>query len=195
MGHYLGLAHLGREAMASHRLGVCATDTMAGFLRGNAPWSLLIEHGHIVLHAVRPGVSFPLGDRLEVEAITVPHRDELSDTVAYRIQGPERSLLYCPDIDSWSAWGDRLPTLLDEVDIAFLDATFYSRNELPGRDLSAIAHPLVVDTVPRVEGARAEVVLVHLNHTNPLLVEGPERSWIAARGVDVGREGAAWSLG
>ena len=34
IGHYLGLAQLGREVMGTHRLPVYATRSMAGFVKG-----------------------------------------------------------------------------------------------------------------------------------------------------------------
>jgi hypothetical protein len=38
------------------------------------------------------------------------------------------------------------------ADLSFLDACFYSGDELPGRDMSKIPHPLVTDTLARLEG-------------------------------------------
>ena len=56
---------------------------------------------------VAPGHEIVLG-RLRVTAIAVPHRDELSDTVGYRVRGPVRPrLLYVPDIDKWEKWDRR----------------------------------------------------------------------------------------
>ena len=81
------------------------------------------------------------------------------------------------------------------MDVALLDATFFSHDELPGRDLSEIPHPLVTDTAERLAGVDCDVWLIHLNHTNPLLAPGPERDWLAARGISVGAFGKRWVLG
>jgi len=195
IGHYLGLAELGREAYGSAPQRVIATPRMAGYLRGNGPWSLLVEAGHIELVELRPTISAsetrpstgsppnstPIPNRialshdLHVELIAVPHRDEFSDTVAIRITGPNASLLYLPDIDKWERWAEHgrdLATELARVDHAFLDATFFGPDELPGRAMSEVPHPFVVETIaaladlPTTE--RAKVHLTHLNHTNPL---------------------------
>jgi pyrroloquinoline quinone biosynthesis protein B len=65
-----------------------------------------------------------------------------------------------------------LEDVLATVDFALVDATFFDGGELPGRDLSEIPHPFVVDTLARLERASPEllqrVVFTHLNHTNPL---------------------------
>ena len=49
-----------------------------------------------------------------------------------------------------------------------------------------VSHPLVQDTMKELAGCKAEVVLVHLNHTNPLFVVGsPERAQAEAAGFKV----------
>ena len=62
-----------------------------------------------------------------------------------------------------------------KVDYAFLDATFYDGNELPGRDMSQIPHPFVVESMDLLKGLSVEqktkVHFIHFNHTNPLLNE------------------------
>jgi pyrroloquinoline quinone biosynthesis protein B len=81
------------------------------------------------------------------------------------------------------------------MDVALLDATFFSADELPSRDLSEIPHPLAIDTAEQLTGVDSDVRLIHLNHTNPLLAPGPERDWLAARGIGVGAFGERWRLG
>ena len=189
-GHYTGLIHFGREMRAERSLPLHATPRLCAFLERDAPWSELERHGHCELRPLEPGTSVRLTARLRVTAWPVPHRDELSDTVAFLVEGPSRRLLWLPDIDAWSAWERPLEEVLDEVDLAFLDATFWSSDELPGRDLSQVPHPLAEETVRRAAGRRAEVHLVHLNHSNPLL--GPDaepRASVEAAGVRLAREG------
>src|SRR5215468_2345754 len=43
IGHYLGLAQLGREVLGARRVPVYATPSMARFLRANSPWKRLIQ--------------------------------------------------------------------------------------------------------------------------------------------------------
>lgn len=194
MGHYLGLAQLGREAMDTSGVPVYATEAVAAFLRSNGPWSQLVSNGNIALRSVTPGSPFEVGAAWRADALPVPHRAEYADTVAYRVRGPGRTLLYCPDIDRWQDWEPGLLPALRGVDVAFLDGTFFDPNELPGRDMREVPHPLVTDTAALLQDAAAEVVIVHLNHTNPLLRPGPERAWLAESGLMLGAEGMRFAM-
>ena len=193
-GHYAGLIHLGREAWATRRLPLYASARLAAFLRADAPWSLLVEWGHVELRPLVPGRRLALSPRLRVTPLAVPHRDELSDTLAFLVRGPARRLLYCPDTDAWDRWDVDVRDLVSGVDAALLDGTFYDETELPGRDLAQIPHPLAVDTARRLAGVAADVRLVHLNHSNPLHHPGPQRDRLAAQGIGVGLPGDRWRL-
>lgn len=194
-GHYSGLIHLGREVMDASSLPLYATRRMAGFLRRNAPWSTLVEQRNVELRILTPGVAAQLSPHLRLMPVPVPHRDDLSDTLAFVAEGPERRLFYCPDIDGWQCWDLDLGTFLADMDIALLDATFFGANELPHRDMASVPHPLAVETLERLAGIRCEVRLIHLNHTNPLLAAGPERVWLATQPAALGCLGDAWGLG
>lgn len=199
IGHYTGLIHLGYEAMATRGLPLFGTRRMLDFLQAHAPWRGLVEQGHVDLRELIPGVWAPLTPDLTVQPLLVPHRDEWTDTVGYVLRGPRGRLLYLPDIDSWEAWS-RPPFSQDvrqvvaAVDAALLDASFYADGELPARDMRAIGHPLVVDTVATLREAAEKVTLIHLNHTNPLLSAGPQRAAVEAAGFSVGEAGQTWHL-
>lgn len=198
MGHYLGLAHLGYEVVHAQGLPVWCTPRMAGFLRDNGPWSQLVELGNITpreLDLSGDGrARVELGDGVVAEAVPVPHRDEYTDTVGFRLEGPGRTVLYVPDIDSWEAWGDRMEAVFDGVDVAIVDGTFFSADELPGREASAIGHPMIADSLerfaPAVEAGELTVYFTHLNHSNPALDPvSPERQRLEAAGFAVLAEG------
>ena len=195
MGHYPGLLYLGPEAMNARLMPVYATPRMADFLRRNAPWSGLIDGGHIELVEATPGSEIALSPDMHVTPIAVPHREEYSDTVAWLVHGPERSLFYCPDIDHWRSFQPDLRGWLAKANIALLDGTFFSPDDLPGRDIRKIPHPLITDTAAQLAGVTTEVVFIHLNHTNPLWRPGPERAWLQARGFRIGVSGESWRLG
>jgi pyrroloquinoline quinone biosynthesis protein B len=194
IGHYPGLFYLGREALNARAVPVYATPRLCDYLRTNGPWSQLVALGNIALTPIAPGDTFQLSPRLSVTALAVPHRAEFSDTVAYLVRGATRSLFYCPDIDRWEQWGESLPRFLQGVDIALLDGTFYSGSELPGRDMREIPHPPVAETAQLLAGTSVAVWFTHLNHSNPLLHDGPERRWLAERGMGVGTAGQRWAL-
>lgn len=199
VGHYLGLAFFGLEAVHTRSLPVFVTPRLAGFLRANGPWSQLVSLGNVTLREVEPGRPFELSPGLTVTALRVPHRDEFSDTVAFVLRGPRRSLLYMPDTDAWSAWERPLTEVLAGVDVALLDATFHSADELPDRDVSRIRHPLMTATMallePLVRARRLRVVFTHFNHSNPVLDPGGRtRRAVEARGFEVLDDGDAFEL-
>lgn len=189
MGHYLGLAHLGFEAAHTQGIPVRATPSMAALLRDNAPWDQLVRLRNIVIDELTPGEAFTLGP-VRVIPIAVPHRAEYTDTVAYRFEGPRTTVLYMPDTDPWIKHADPA-ALFDGVDVALVDATFASMDELPGRNLEEIAHPTVTSTIDllraRVATGDLQVVLIHLNHSNPLL--DPRQRGALPPGFSVAQQG------
>jgi len=194
IGHYLGLAQLGREVTGSSGIPVWAGARMREFLAHNGPWSQLVDTHAIELREMPLGSEVELAPDIHVSAMPVPHRDEFSETLAYVIRGPRRTLLYLPDIDKWERWELRLEDVLARVDIALLDGTFFADGELPGRSMAEIPHPFIVETIERLREApaalRAKVVFTHLNHTNPACDAWSEaRARIEAAGMRVAREG------
>jgi len=198
IGHYTGLMYLGRESMAAQRLPVSGTARMLEFLAGNGPWSLLISSRHIEPLVVPADVEQWLTPALRFTAVPVPHRDEYSDTVAYVIRGPDKALLWLPDIDAWDRWDRRIESVLEEVDLAFVDGTFLDGSNLPGRPIGEVPHPFMADTMKRLERAavaRGKVRFIHLNHSNHALDPGSKAAReVAARGFAVATEGACWRL-
>jgi pyrroloquinoline quinone biosynthesis protein B len=166
IGHYTGLMYFGREATDAKRVPVYGTDRMLGFLRGNGPWSLLVSRNNIDPRVLRADQATALEGGLRVTAFTVPHRDEFTDTVGYLIEGPRRKALFIPDIDQWQRWGRNIRDVVSGVDLAFLDGTFASADEIHGRSVADIPHPLMPATRELLKGVRSEVWFIHLNHTN-----------------------------
>ncbi len=194
MGHYTGLLQFGPEAMNSNQLPIYVTEPVENYLRQNAPWSFLADQGNITFRRLTYDATVALSPNLHVTPIPVPHRDEFSDTLAFVVKGPQKQLFFCPDIDSWDEWDDDIREFTAEMDVALLDAPFYSAAELPGRDMSKIRHPLVTDTIARLAGVDCQVYLTHLNHSNPLLTNGPEREQVETRGFFVSQFGQQWDL-
>lgn len=168
MGHIGGLPQLSKEAMFVNDLPVYATPALCNLLQQTTLWSPLVAE--LELRPMPGGTTVDLGDGLTVTAVPVPHRDEWGvGTVAFRIQGPQKSLLYLPDIDAWEQWAEAEENL-SGVDMALVDASFYSRDELGGR--APVAHPLVTDTLTRFAHLADKLMLTHLNHTNVVLDVG-----------------------
>ena len=196
VGHYTGLIYLGHEVMGANDVPVYAMPKMSRFLEENGPWSQLVRYKNIELHDLSDGVAISLGSNLRVTPLRVPHRQEYSEVVGYRIDGPRRSVLFIPDIDSWSEWdeeGTSIEDLIRSVDVAYLDGTFYANGEIPGRDMSAFPHPFITTSMERFsslpDSERNKVRFIHFNHTNLALVDTTEaRRTITSRGYRVAEE-------
>jgi pyrroloquinoline quinone biosynthesis protein B len=218
IGHYTGLVHLGKEVLGARGVPVYATPKMTQFLSTNAPWSALVANGNVEF---RDNADVDLGDvrvtafqvphRNEyadtvgyliegprAKAVFIPDIDRW---VSERPQADERTGTV-PDARTGAglAGGEfgsapdkpfDIRALVSSVDHAFLDATFSSGDELPGRDMSKVPHPLVPDTMTRLDGLGARVRFIHLNHTNPLL---DDPSPAERRGFRVAREGDVFDL-
>ena len=198
IGHYTGLMYLGREAIGAKGLPVYVMPKMEQYLRENGPWSQLIALNNISLMPLRNDRSEVLNN-LKVTPFLVPHRDEFSETVGYSIQGPKKTALFIPDINKWSQWKENILERIQLVDYALIDATFYDNNELPGRDMSKIPHPFVVETIatlsllPREQ--REKVWFIHMNHTNPLLnLNSDQAKRVRAQGFNIASTGLRLKL-
>jgi pyrroloquinoline quinone biosynthesis protein B len=199
MGHYAGLMHFGREAASTQRVPVFAMPRLRNYLASNGPWDQLVRLENIEFRDLADGKAVALGPNLTVTPFLVPHRDEYSETVGYRIDGPKRSAVFIPDIDKWEMWDTDIRDVVRSVDYALLDATFFRDGELGGRDMSKIKHPFVVESMALFEDFdakdRARVIFIHMNHTNPLLFDGsPEQAEVEQRGFRYAREGMRLEL-
>jgi pyrroloquinoline quinone biosynthesis protein B len=172
---------------------------MAEFLKSNAPWDLLVRLQNVVLHPIQPDIPVPLGEDLTITPFLVPHRAEYTDTFGFRIEGPQRSVLYIPDIDKWELWERSIEEELAAVDVALLDGTFFANGEIPGRDMSEIPHPFIEESLrrfaPLPEAEHAKIHFTHLNHTNPATdPEGEAQQGIEAAGMAVASEAQVIAL-
>lgn len=197
MGHYPGLMHLGHESMGAAGVPVFAMPRMRDYLRDNGPWSQLVRYENIVLKPLEDGVAVQLNERLSVTPHLVPHRQEYSEVIGFRIEGPNRSALFIPDIDSWEEWdemGTRIEDVIVAVDVAYLDGTFFADGEIEGRDMSGFPHPFITHSMDRFDGLapeeKAKIRFIHLNHTNPALwPESEAHKSVLERGFRLAEEG------
>jgi pyrroloquinoline quinone biosynthesis protein B len=173
IGHYSGLMFLGKEATNAPAVPVYAMPRMQNFLETSGPWSQLVSNNNIAIKELAHQKLLPLSAQLSVTPFTVPHRDEYSETVGYKIQGPNKSVLFIPDIDKWSKWEKAIVEAISEVDYAFVDATFYSGAEINTRDISEIPHPFIIESMQLFESLdpseKQKIHFIHFNHTNPVL--------------------------
>ncbi len=196
IGHYTGLMELGREVMSTKDLPVYALPKMKTFLETNGPWSQLVTLHNIALQPLQADSTIQLTDQISVTAFTVPHRDEYSETAGFRINTGSKKYLFIPDINKWDKWDRSITDQVKQVDIAFIDATFYDGNELPGRNMSEVPHPFVAETMKLFENetpaTKAKVCFIHFNHTNPLLRDVTKQKEVERAGFHFAKQGAAY---
>ncbi|CAL2080024.1 Pyrroloquinoline quinone biosynthesis protein B [Tenacibaculum sp. 190524A02b] len=180
IGHYTGLMFLGKEAMNANKVPVFTMPRMKEYIKSNGPWNQLVRLNNITLKELTNNNIVKLSNEVEVIPFLVPHRDEYSETVGYKIIGPNKSALFIPDIDKWEKWEKDIVDEIKNVDYAFLDATFYSGKEINNRDISQIPHPFVIESLKKFEKIskedKSKIVFIHFNHTNPLINDNSDET-------------------
>jgi pyrroloquinoline quinone biosynthesis protein B len=145
---------------------------MKNYLSKNGPWSQLVDLQNIVFSDLKNDSTITLNNKLKVTPFLVPHRDEFSETVGYKIEGKQKTALFIPDINKWQKWSKNIVEEVKKVDYAFLDATFFKDGEI-NRPMSEIPHPFIEETVNLFKDeswkTKNKVIFIHFNHTNPAL--------------------------
>ena len=198
MGHYAGLLYFGKEALGKKDIPVYAMPKMKEFLSNNGPWSQLVTTQNIVFLDLQKDSIVPLSNALKVTPFLVPHRDEFSETVGYKIEGNTNSALFIPDINKWSLWEKNIVEEVKKVDYAFIDATFFKEGEI-NRPMSEVPHPFIEETVALFENeslaTKNKVIFIHFNHTNPALQSNSkERNELELLGFRFATEGQRFKL-
>ncbi len=178
IGHYTGLMYLGRESIGSNNINVYAMPRMKTMLESHAPWSQLVDLENILIRDLENNKEIKLTDSLGVQPFLVPHRDEFSETVGYKITSDNKSFVFIPDIDKWQKWNQDLQDVVNQNDYIFVDATFYGDGEIP-RPMSEVPHPFVSETMDLLKDLtlkdKSKVHFIHFNHSNPLIQGNKEK--------------------
>ena len=185
--------------MGAKGMPVYAMPKMKAFLSNNSPWNQLLSIGNIKIQNLQDSKEVKLTSRMYIEPFLVPHRDEFSETVGYRIVSNDKSLVYIPDIDKWDKWDQDIFKVILHTDYALLDGTFYSSNEIPHRDMSEIPHPFITETMKLFEDMntknREKIFFIHFNHSNPAISHSSSISnLIRSRRFNVAKEGLKFIL-
>lgn len=205
LGHVDGLGLFGRETMAARDVQLHISDDMYHLIDRTPMWNLMVQQGVFDLHTFTSGDRLEPFDGVSIEPVRVPHRAELSDMHAFVVRGPEKSLLYLPDHDTWSEtltsqhtnslreWFTKLG-----IDVALIDGTFWSDSELGERNQAKVPHPPVSETLELLGPKSSndpEIFFIHLNHTNPLYDESSEEFHkVQSLGWGVAKQGQRFTL-
>ena len=145
----------------------------------------MVKLENIKLNKLKSNEVQKLSNNFSVLPFNVPHRSEFTDTIGFIIKGPTKKVLFIPDIDSWEKMIEKIEDLIESVDYAFLDGTFYDKNEILNRNVEEIPHPFIIDSIKRFENfnEKSKIYFIHLNHTNPCLKkENKERKYVESLG-------------
>ncbi len=177
--HIGGLASLRQSA--NHRFATCSSQVVRDIAVAQTAFAPFAREPHR-WDAVRAGERLELtGLRLRGFAVpgTTPgyagRRDEEGAVLAYEICGEDApAILFAP---VFSAVDDRLFEAIRHADVAFLDGTFFSDDELVVSGLMEkaareLGHQPVGGsggTLERLKGVRTRIVFTHVNNSNPML--------------------------
>lgn len=180
LGHIEGIGQFGKPVMGINNLPVYLSKTNKDSIEERNDIQLMIREKNLKFISQKYYQTFEPkeGCGFTLQLIPIPHRSELGDTSAIIIKGSKRALLFLPDHDSWIKTLDNysannirefLKSL--EIDLAWIDGTFWNLKELPGRNLSKIPHPTIEDSILLL-GSKKEndpdISFIHLNHSNPV---------------------------
>src|SRR6202045_2786808 len=155
----------------------------------------------VARRAVVPGERFALGHGIEAELFIVPGKvplylegddpetaSESAANVGVEIFNGAARLVYVPGA---AAITPAVQQRLERADVVFFDGTLFTDDEMiatgtgkkTGRRMGHM--PL-----EGLAGLRARRIFVHINNTNPILIEGsPERARVTAVGWEIAEDG------
>jgi pyrroloquinoline quinone biosynthesis protein B len=158
--------------------------------------------------AVTPGQRFALDDGLDAELFTVPGKlplylegedpDTASETAAnvgVEISDGRVRLAYVPGA---ALVTPALHERLSRADVILFDGTLYTDDEMlrtgtgtkAGRRMGHMPIHGPDGTLAALQGLSARRIFVHINNTNPILIDGsPERARVEAAGWEVAEDG------
>ena len=202
--HTLGLLLL-REGRGVTVHATPATE--ATLRRGTGFLTTLERYCPVTVVPVEPGVEVALTDELTYTAVDLPtgkeprfaevgSADDPGRVVGYRFRDRRTggTVVYAPGV------ADVVPALLDACEGAsalLVDGTAYADDELitqglgakTGGDMGHLALAGPGGLLERVAGRAARTVLVHINNSNPVLLEdSSERAELERAGVEIGSD-------
>jgi pyrroloquinoline quinone biosynthesis protein B len=184
-----------------------ATAATLAAVAGNPMFGALAA-GVVTRHAIVPGARFSPLSGLDAELFMVPGKvplylegddpDTAAETAAnvgVGLSDGHRRLLYVPGA---AAVTPALKQRLDSADVLLFDGTLYRDDEMirggtgekTGRRMGHMPVGGPDGSIATLGGIAARKILVHINNTNPLLVDGsPERRRVEAAGWEVAFDG------
>tara|TARA_Y100000589_G_scaffold37950_1_gene31738 strand:+ start:20984 stop:21829 length:846 start_codon:yes stop_codon:yes gene_type:complete len=203
-GHVDGLGLFGRETINARGINLHVSQQMIELIELTPHWKIMLDQGVFVVNEIRDSQPKE-SDEFTMVPLQVPHRNELSDMHAFVLRGPNKSLLYLPDHDTWNETlsmhnAETIRQFLSDlaIDIALIDGTFWSNNELKSRSQDVVPHPPIKQTLEMLgykQQGDPDIFFFHLNHTNPVYDEwSEEHTQVVEMGWKIGKQGMKFKL-
>ncbi|WP_248322768.1 pyrroloquinoline quinone biosynthesis protein PqqB [Caballeronia sp. Sq4a] len=172
-----------------------------------------VEHRRIALDGA--ALRVPELPRVQIEALPLsskappysPHREapEVGDNIGlvFTNSATGKRAFYAPGL------GAIEPHVLDAMrgaDLLLIDGTVWTDDEMirlgltkkTGADMGHLAQSGaggMIEVLDSIERAEIRKVLIHINNTNPILIEdGPERRMLSEHGIEVAHDGMSFEL-
>jgi len=177
------------------------------------PMFSALQNDLVPRRAMTPGQRFALPGGLEAELFTVPGKvplylegddpevgSETAANVGVEILGAGARLVFVPGA---AAVTPKLRTRLAGADVVLFDGTLFHDDEMirsgtgvkTGRRMGHLPIAGEDGTIAALSGLTARRIFIHINNTNPILIDGsPERRGVEAAGWEVAEDGMEIAL-
>ena len=182
-----------------------ATAATHGFVAGNPMFSAL-QPDLVPRLTIAPGERFAPLPGIEAELFAVPgkvplylegdlSKDEADANVGVELRAGTARLIYVPGA---AAAPVPVQDRLARADVVLFDGTLYRDDEMiligtgekTGRRMGHMPIDGPDGTLATLTGLSGRRLLIHINNTNPVLIEGsPERAHVTAAGWEVAEDG------
>jgi len=184
-----------------------ATATTLAALADN-PMFAALAPDVVARHAVVPGQRFALGHGIEAELFIVPGKvplylegddpdtaSESAANVGVEVSSGTARLAFVPGA---AAITPAVMQRLAHADVIFFDGTLFRDDEMiatgtgtkTGRRMGHMPLDGPDGSLAALDGLRARRIFVHINNTNPILIDGsPERGRVVAAGWEIAEDG------
>ena len=187
--------------------GLYGTEGTLSTLTANSIFSVL-DADVVPRRAIQPGAAFALPGGIEAELFRVPGKAplylegdnpdleaETDANVGIELRAHGARLVFIPGAAKLTP---AIASRLAEADVVLFDGTLFSDDEMiaaragakTGRRMGHMPVGGPDGTLAALAGLARRRILIHINNTNPILIEGsPERRAVQAAGFEVAEDG------
>lgn len=189
LGPLGGIEFFGEEGLDTTKLTTYCNEDVEHYLMNNDPYRRMVDRGNLELKRFDDGDTEKL-QGVEIEAVSFEHPHLGHCATAYKIHGEEITVFYLPDTNEWT---EEQLREIEEADIAIIDGTFWSEDEIDRYD--EVPHPTIQRSMERFADHDTDIYFTHMNHTNPVLrEESSERQELEENGFDIVEMGMEFDL-